>query len=173
MITLFTENINALSQESYNSLILDTPIFLLTCTCGQSGCLTRHGSYHRNVKLPEIMIRLKIKRVRCKTCGATHALLPSSIIPYSQISLADHLSIIEHHNGSSGFGDFLTLSWTVDENNIASVIRRYRKFWEQRLISGDIILTPVKCLIKNCFSLFGRQFMQIKNTRNKLFLKPT
>jgi hypothetical protein len=53
------------------------------------------------------------------------------------------------------------------------MIERYRKHWEQRLLSASIILEDTKKFIQDCFSSFSRQFMQIKITPNILFSKTT
>lgn len=50
-------------------------------TCGRA--LTRHGSYLR--KTPTVFkLKLSIKRVICKHCGITHALIPCFLIPYAR-----------------------------------------------------------------------------------------
>lgn len=58
----------------------------ITCPNCNSSELICHGYYERNVIIENnckhIKKRIKIKRVKCKTCGKTHALLPIDIIPY-------------------------------------------------------------------------------------------
>jgi hypothetical protein len=61
----------------------------------------------------------------------------------------------------------------VDESNLRHIIRSYRLHWKDRLLSERINLSPFSYLIRKCFSCFSRLFMQIKNTRNKLFSVPT
>ncbi len=90
MITLFVEKNNTLTQKFYNDLISNLQLHKLTCTCGKSGCLLVHGYYKRSIKVPSGKIHFRICRVKCAFCGKTHALLPSSIVPYSQLPLADH-----------------------------------------------------------------------------------
>ena len=67
----------------------------------------------------------------------------------------------------------LDAQYCVDENNLKSIIRNYRLHWRERLLSAMLSLSEVLSLIKGCFSNFSRQFMQIKTTRNKLFIPPT
>lgn len=62
---------------------------------------------------------------------------------------------------------------SIDENLIASIIKQYGKRWIQKIRSFHIELSFPPRLIKQCFSFFGNQFMQIRQTPNILFLTPT
>ncbi|WP_025641405.1 DUF6431 domain-containing protein [Schnuerera ultunensis] len=55
--------------------------------CGYEGMLHRHGYYSRNVITKYSIHRISILRVKCPSCGKTHAVLPSFLIPYYQYSL--------------------------------------------------------------------------------------
>ena len=112
-------------------------------------------------------------RVYCKACGHTHALLLSSMIPYSQIPLVLHVRLIHANEHETGFQNILAEQYLMDENNLKSIIRNYRLHWKQRLRSMRLYLPDIPSLISGCFSLFSRQFMQIKSTSNKLFILPT
>ena len=85
MITVKTENYNLISQHFYNKTIDSLDLNLISCACGHSGCLIRHGSYKRSIQLADRILSLSVVRVYCKICGHTHALLLSSMVPYSQI----------------------------------------------------------------------------------------
>lgn len=52
--------------------------------CGYEGMLHRHGYYSRNVITSHCIKRINILRVKCPSCGKTHAVLPSFLIPYYQ-----------------------------------------------------------------------------------------
>lgn len=173
MITIKTENYNLISQDFYNKTIDSLDLNLIPCTCGHSGCLIRYGSYKRNVQLKEEMISLTVVRVYCSACGHTHALLLSSLVPYSQIPLDIQMAAI--HAYESGFSPehILTDQYCIDENNIKAVIRAYRIHWKERLCSAGLSFSECNSLVTGCFSHFSRQFMQIKTTPNKLFLLPT
>ena len=93
MITIFAGNCNQISQSFYDSVIFDLPLHQLTCSCGHSACLSIHGYYRRAVKLPSGTVRLRDCRVKCSECGNTHALLLSSMVPYSQVTLPDQQRI--------------------------------------------------------------------------------
>ncbi|MDW2799651.1 DUF6431 domain-containing protein [Clostridium boliviensis] len=173
MITVFTDFCNPISQDFYDKTIAKVQFHQLTCTCGHSGGLTIHGYYYRSIKSEESVIRLHICRVKCSYCGTTHALLLSSIVPYSQTSLFDQVRIISCYEDSGDFSAIMNQTPSIDENIIRSVIRRYFQHWMQRLLSAGISFDPAFFFIRRCFSFFKRQFMQIKITPNILFLRPT
>jgi hypothetical protein len=55
--------------------------------CDYKGLMHRHGYYSRNVITKYTIERINILRVKCPSCGKTHAILPSFLIPYYQYSL--------------------------------------------------------------------------------------
>ena len=169
MITIKTENYNLISQDFYNKTIDSLDLNLISCVCGHSGCLIRHGSYKRSIQLADRILSLSVVRVYCKICGHTHALLLSSMVPYSQIPLALHVRLIQAYEHETGFRNILEEQYLVDENNLKSIIRNYRLHWKQRLLSMRLPFPDIPSLVSACFSLFSRQFMQIKSTSNKLF----
>ena len=173
MITIKTENYNLISQDFYNKTIDSLDLNLISCTCGHSGCLIRYGSYKRNVQLKDEMITLTIVRVYCTTCGHTHALLLSSLVPYSQIPLNVQITAIHAYESGHSLSRILADQCFIDENNLKAVIRTYRLYWKERLRSVGLSFSEWSSLVTSSFSNFSRQFMQIKTTVNKLFLLPT
>lgn len=173
MITIKTENYNLISQDFYNKTIDSLDLSLIPCTCGHSGCLIRYGSYKRNVQLKDKMITLSLVRVYCNACGHTHALLLSSLVPYSQIPLNLQITAIHAYESGHPLEHILTDQCFIDENNLKAVIRSYRLHWKERLRSAGLAVSEWFSLVSGCFSHFSRQFMQIKTTVNKLFLLPT
>ena len=171
MLTVLVQDFNTFTQEFYNSVMESLQIHQLECSCGHSGCLSFHGFYSRSIITPDGKVSLIIWRVKCSECGHTHALLLSSMVPYSQIpSNAQQDITIAYETGTSR-SDLCSLG--VDENNVKSVIRRYVKFWRERLCSAGIILASLPDLIRSCFRDYSRQFMQIRSTYNRLFLPST
>lgn len=74
----------------------------MTCpVCKSRGNCAGHGSYTRSVIDFEggrtVYRRVEIKRVRCGSCGHTHAILPDCIIPYSTYSLLFILRVLCAH----------------------------------------------------------------------------
>jgi hypothetical protein len=59
--------------------------------CGAIGRFKMHGSYFRHAlyffKGKIIHEYMEIKRIRCKSCKTTHAVMPRDIIPYKTITL--------------------------------------------------------------------------------------
>jgi len=173
MITLFVEENNPLTQNFYNDLIANLQFHQLTCPCGHSGCLSIHGYYRRSIKSPEGKTLFRICRVKCKSCNHTHAILLSSMVPYSQVSMSDHLGIINNHVCNLSQDFVMNNNPLIDESCYRYIIRCYLRYWKEKLLSEKIDLNPVKNLIESCFAFFSLQFMQIKNTRNILFLNTT
>ena len=155
-----------ISQRAYDNLIASLKLPDIQCPCGHRGGLIHHGSYERTVKAPDGGLRLRICRVKCTFCGHTHAILPSLVIPYSQIPIKEQVDIIHSYEQKLEYSEILSSNFTIDENNIQSIILRYRRFWHQALHLFHLPLYPISELIKQCFCTFKKQFMQIKNIPN-------
>ena len=173
MITLLVEENNPITPNFYNDLINSLQFHQLTCTCGHSGCLSVHGYYHRSVKSPEGKMSFRICRVKCECCSHTHAILLSSMVPYSQIALKDHISIIQNYTDGHTQDLVMNNNPSIDESCYRYIIKRFIKHWSQKLLSENLDLVPIFQLSKSCFSIFSRQFMQIKSTPNILFFNTT
>ena len=173
MVTLFVEENNPLTPTFYNSFIADLQLHQLKCPCGHSGGLSVHGYYQRFIKTFEGKLCFNICRVVCEACGKTHALLLSSMVPYSQLSLQDHIQVIEAYEADLPTASLLNDNEVIDESTLRYIIRNYRRHWKQRLISHSTSITSISVLIKQCFLAYSRQFMQIKRTLNHLFLNTT
>lgn len=173
MITVTVKDNNTISQEYYDSIVNSLQLHQLTCFCGHSACLVIHGYYIRRVLLPEGILYLRILRVKCTECGRTHAILLSSLVPYSWIRLSDQMIIIAACEDGTDRNAVCGLNPFIDENHIKSVIRRYVRHWMQRLLSEGIHLAPVYDLIRKCFAVYSMQFMQIRRTSNILYSNTT
>lgn len=167
MITISAKNFKNFIVINYNNLIDNLPIHNLTCTCGAKGNLIKHGSYKRKIKEPSGKTVITIQRVKCNSCGITHAILPEWIIPYSSVILSDQIKIISAYLAGDDISSVMNENPEIDESNIKYTINQFVSHWKERLksfkISFDINL------IKNCFNYFSRNFMQIKWTPNILF----
>lgn len=173
MITISVSDYNQFSQNYYNSVINALQFHRLKCSCGHSACLSVHAYYYRSVFLPTGSLSLRICRVKCSECGRTHALMLSSIVPYCRICLADQLVIVQAFEDCADLSALCKEMPTADENNVKSVVLRYRRFWRERLRSERISLTPLPGLILACFALYSLQFMQIHRCVNLLFSETT
>ena len=173
MITVFTPDCNQISQSFYDSVINSIQFHQLVCPCGHAACLSIHGYYSRSVKTPDGSIKLRICRVKCSECGRTHALLLSSIVPYSQISLVCQQRICSDYENGRAICSVCNDCISIDENNVKSVLRNYRLRWRQMLRSLKIPLFPLHGLVCSCFSFYSVQFMQIHRMCNTLFQHTT
>lgn len=174
MITLSVKDYNMFSQEIYNRMLYDLQLHLLVCpSCRHSACLSIHGYYTRGLIQQEGLLELRICRVRCSECGHTHALLPSFLVPYCRISAPNQYAIVAASETEDGDPvQVCEENPFMDENNVRSILRRYRRFWKQRLLSEGISLEDPATLISRCFSFYSLQFMQIRCTINCLFQLP-
>ena len=168
MLTITVQDCNRFDQIFYNSVIFSLPFHTLMCTCKHSGCLSFHARYTRSVITPDGKITLTICRVICSECGRTHALLLSSMVPYSQISAEDQRRIAESYESGTDHCEACSSGNGIDDNNVKSVIRRYVKFWRERLRAESIRLDSLSELTISCFSHYSKQFMQIRRTPNLL-----
>ena len=173
MITVITEECNEISQEFYDDAMDSIQICQLECSCGHCGCLAGHGAYTRSIKTALGKIPLVIRRVQCSLCNATHALLPSGSVPYSQVLLTDHAAIASSFEDGRDGREVMDTTPELSPSQVFYILSLYIRFWRQRLLSESLPLSPAHALTKPCIRLFGRQFMQIKNTRNLFFVPPT
>ncbi len=173
MITVIVQNYNQFSQDFYDSIVNSLQLHRLTCSCGRSACLNIHGYYKRQVHSADGSFILRIQRLRCSECGRTHAILLSSIVPYQQLSLEDQRLIVQAFEERSAPLAVCTPQGSIDENNVKSVILRYRRHWQERLRAEKIPLAPVNDLAIRCFARYFSQFLQIRRSKNLLCLNTT
>ena len=170
MITIITDKSNTLNQISYNKFLDNINYHQLLCSCGMAGCLTKHGYYSRSIKTSDGIVILSILRVKCKHCGKTHAIFPHVIVPYSQILLREHISILTAYTNKTSFEFIMLDIISIDESNIRYVISRYLSHWKEIITAfGFSIIDDILTISKQCLSIFKRQFMQIKCVTNILF----
>lgn len=89
-------------QEWFNQAVRSLNLSDQTCPyCGSRGNLIPHDSYSRYMVTLENhrmeTVTLCIPRVKCVSCGHTHALLPEMLIPYSSYSLRFVLTVLEDY----------------------------------------------------------------------------
>jgi len=86
--------------KNYNKNIYKPELFSTTACpkCGAIGQFALHGCYSRYVvyfkEKKLIYSQIEIKRIKCKPCKTTHAILPIDIIAYRLLSLLVFLFII-------------------------------------------------------------------------------
>ncbi len=173
MITIETQTYDTISQHLYDSIIASLDLSCLSCSCGHTGSFIWYGSYNRKVILSDRVVLLRISRVLCRNCGCTHAVLLSSIVPYSQIPLKIHVAVACCCENRNTLSSILCGQVLLDENNIASLLRSFRICWEKRFYRCSIHSMSISHLIRHCFQAFSQQFMQMKSTKNVFFRLPT
>ena len=166
MITVLMEDCNGFSQDLYKKLTDNLQLHLVECTCGRKGGLIFFGHYRRRVKYLSNMLHICIQRVCCKECRKTNALIPSLLVPYSQIPLRDQQEILHAMDSASSPEPVMERNNLIDENHIKYIFSQFKKHWKQRLLS--LSLSLLEELTSPCLEVFSRQFMQIHRTRNKL-----
>ena len=106
---------------------------------------------------------LCVLRVKCKECGRTHAILPELVVPYSQLPADLQQYMLLYPLGSPELEALMQENSDITESNILAVRSRYRKHWKERLLTmGWELQNDIADLIRNAFSFFHRQFMQIR-----------
>ncbi|MCR4884286.1 MAG: DUF6431 domain-containing protein [Clostridiales bacterium] len=163
MITGNFTGFKGITPEVYGKITANLPLYRLRCSCGHAGCLVRHGYYRRRLKIRQGTIVLRILRVKCKECGCTHAILPELVVPYSQIPADLQQFMLLYPLGSRELEALMQENSDISESNILAVRSRYRKNWRERLLTmGRELQDDIANLIRNAFSFFYRQFMQIR-----------
>ena len=157
-------NLDNINQEKYDEIINNLDFNRLICPKCDHSNLIIHGYYTRRLKTKIGIIYLRIIRVICKTCGSTHALLLSCLVPYSSIDLKSHIRIINNDDIKGLMNEIID----IDESNVAYVLRMFKLHFKERLLSVSISISD-DGLVFNCFKCFKRQFMQIKCIYNVLF----
>lgn len=171
MITIPIEDCNSFSQKSYDDYVFGLQIHMMKCKCGHRGCMTLYGHYTRNLKILGLLLSLVIQRVKCSSCGRTHALIPSLIVPYSQIPRKDQQEILKLSEEGKSAAPVLVQNCQIDESHVRHIIRRFKAHWKERIFSLGLSLHDQ--LTEECISVYSLQFMQIHRTWNSFFSPPT
>lgn len=86
--------------------------------CHARHSLIRHGSYHRYLLTdptePSATQHMAILRLKCKSCGCTHAVLTADMVPYLIHSCSCILNLLEEAFGSQG-----SVKKTVNRTNLS------------------------------------------------------
>lgn len=173
MITIYVPNQTFFSNEEYHNLISGIELTSLICTCGQQGRFIIHGYYQRCIRFFEEKITIKICRIRCHCCKKTHALIPSSIVPYSQIPLSSHVEIISAFRKKERPQHTYQNNPGISEYDRRTIIKSFLRKWIFIIKKYQISLKPISTLISECFKQVHMQFMQPRNIPNILYEKTT
>lgn len=133
MITFKTINFNTYDQESYDNDIKNIDYSKIKCTCNSTGNLHKHATYHRFLIIDNDDILLEITRIKCDSCGCTHALLPGIIIPYRILSNPDIIKIIQSFHHVSNSYNLIAGITGYSRETIKYLINLYLKYHLERL----------------------------------------
>lgn len=154
------EQLESLIEEyeaSLNYEYMECPI----CACNK---LISYGSYKRNIGFGITFKRIRIKRVQCKNCNRTHAVIPSFIKPYFQYE--------------SSFIDYVMLlikAKKIKKTKIENMLKLSRyliRKWEKRFNEHEIRLkvTFTEKDISNVFKrMLSDKFMMDYYRENRLY----
>ena len=153
-------NIDTHLQAAYSSIICSIDLTILKCpSCHHIGTNV-HGYYTHQFFTEDGKISILIKRVKCRHCGKTHALLLSCFVPYYRLPLDSILLIIKEKKLRT-IQQLHTLIPYVSVEYILYILRLFRRYWKDRIYSYFI---PFDALIhKRCIEIFHHPFMQLRN----------
>lgn len=134
----------------------------IECPYCKSDNLIFYGTYERNIGIYGEYYKIRIKRVQCKYCGRTHALLPSFILPYYQ----NEVSFIEVTIGLK----IIDEKATEEISKIFNISRQLINNWIRRFKSH---LTRLKVTISNNLEKIMTSLLNVKireqyHIKNKL-----
>lgn len=172
MITIINDKINKLTENNYKIFLSSINTSSLRCSCGKKGCLINHGFYTRDVITIDNSFSIKVLRVKCSSCGKTHAIVPHLIVPYSKLSLDLILLLIrtKQSNRHKALSTIIPITYLpLDESHIRYILKSFNLYWKEMLISiGTTIFEDLAHISSSCLFHFKRQFMQNKCVPNIL-----
>lgn len=142
----------------------------IECPHCKSEHLIFYGHYERNIGIYGEYYKIRIKRVRCKHCGRTHALLPSFILPYYQnevsfIEVTISLKIIN----DEGIEEISRIC-NVSRQIINNWIRRFKSHLTRLKVT---ISTDLEKIMTSLFDVKIREEYQKKNQLRFMEKVPT
>ena len=156
MIILFPSVDNPVSQSFYDRAVSSVDFSSISCDCClHDHCFEKYGFYFRSF-ISSTSIRLRIQRIRCRHCGRTHAILLSSMVPYSAHSIEIHIAV-----ASMPVRDVLERFQELYSDTAHSIRRRFRKYWKDLIHICDAAADHIA---SSCLLRFGRQFMQCRGS---------
>lgn len=150
-------------QKDYEEIIRQTSFNKIKCPkCNHKGGFVYHAYYYRIVHTESGKIRLRITRIKCKSCGGTHALLTDDMVPYSKVLCNVQIKMISANSIQSCEG--ILCLYELDSHMYYQIKKRYFKKWVHKI---DILNLHFN-VVKESFRLYSKMFMQIKNINNTL-----
>lgn len=170
MITFFSNDFN-ISQKHYSNSLNLIDFDSIECSCHNTHCLSIHAYYLRFVKSPIGRIPIRILRVKCSVCGITHAVIPASIIPYTQHSFHDTLRVFIHFQHHpffrSSFLDSVPSIAFSDVYHLKGIFSNWISFLSRYNIN---LSNPPNDIISLCFFHLNRNLSQMRFNNTDLFI---
>ncbi len=138
------------NYNNYNEKILNNySLFTYKCPkCGAEHSFIRHASYERNICLIDsshniVSQKMNILRVKCNSCGSTHAVLPNDTIPYCIYSLSFILSVLTDYYITGNKISDICVSYSISFQLVYIFISRFSEF----LNSCIVVLRTLGCAL--------------------------
>jgi len=159
------------SLELYAEDVASLAVHSMVCpACRSKGNCAAHSSYKRTlIDLKDSKVvydRVEIKRVRCKSCGHTHAILPDYIVPYTTYSLLFILRVLCAHFLGSKTVEQLCLRYHISPSMLyqwKALFLVHKEIWLGVLENDRTTPTGFIEQLRSLPSYsedFGRQFYQ-------------
>lgn len=142
MITIFVPSDTPITPTIYKKILYCISLSKLKCTCAAIGQFIFYGTYHRFIKNDYSKYRLQICRIKCKNCCHTHAILLSTLVPYSQHPLIEYIYTIDFFEkritsnvyNKPSIKCMLDKIKTMDDNDMHHIYRQYRRYWRKHIL---------------------------------------
>lgn len=115
--------------------------------CGNTKCMY-YGTYTRNIGIFGEYYKIKIKRVKCKRCNHTHALIPSFITPYFQEEMEYIINIITEVEVNKNTINKVSKITKQDRKVIAYIIKRFKEHETRLLTTFNYKIKKILSMLK-------------------------
>ena len=133
---------NSIKSKNYNEKNIDASKYKCP-KCKAKNSMIRHAYYLRFIISFFIgcfaTSRLRILRVKCTSCGSTHAILPGDLIPYKQFDYSSFISVLEKYFSDGLSGYELSKEYNVSFQTIYSFINTFLSFKEDTFVTLKIM----------------------------------
>lgn len=146
------EEIKNILKININKYETELNFEYIECSYCKSDNLISYGTYTRNIGVFDEYYKIYIKRVKCKNCNHTHALIPSFILPFFQNESSFVLTAIELIINNNCLITYIS--------NLLNITRQNIYFWRKRFNNH---ITRLKSTISpNISDIFNELFKGIE-----------
>lgn len=117
--------------------------------CGCRGNYSPHGRYRRHLVSVGAARSVEVRRVRCMSCGATHAIIPEDVVPYRAYSESFVLAVLE------AWASGLSNSQVRERFGISETTRRRMVAQARRRACALLACPPRKPAVASAFRGVG------------------